>query len=506
MPAAPQLDSTRQLWLLILITTALRLVFAHTGYGMDESYAVATSREFHLSGYDHPPMAWWLSTLMQHLFHTTTPWLVRVPFVLLSAVATWQIYRLTERLFTRRAGFFAALAFCCAPALGVTDGTWVLPDGPLLVGLLAGSLCLVRLSGGNGRNGWWWLAVGFWGGVAILSKYHGVFFFFGAFLFVISQRNQWHWLRSPWPYLGVILGVAVFSPVLIWNIEHHFASFAFQGGRTGAMYVHPLKPLQVLLGQALFLTPWIWLGLVWSTYAALTAPTRHAQCGLLLCLALPMIVLFTLVSAIASGAILYHWAMPGYLFLLPLLGDWLARREVTRPRWVKRWVSASASIPVTALIAIMFLWYAPVTAQKLGIAPDPLAAMRPLTDVSAYLETHGLTQRTNLVVAPTKWHSTGQFDVALNGAITVTCFCADARQYSVLAPLSGMVGRDFLIPVPLKNADEARATYGPFFTHFERYDDLTLHQGGATQQGYAMFYGTALKPTITAAMGVTGGL
>lgn len=485
----------RQLFFLILAATLLRSVFALTGFGIDEIYTVATAREFHLSGYDHPPMAWWLATVMQKLFATASPWVIRLPFVLLSAIATWQIFRLTELLFSARAGLWAALAFCLAPALGITDGAWVLPDGPLLVGLLGGAICLAQLFFDPSPNPKTWLAAGAFGGLAMLSKYHGVFFFFGAFLFVLAHRR--HWLASVWPYLGAALALLIFSPVIFWNIEHHFASFAFQSGRTGETHFHPLNPLMVLAGQAAFLTPWIWLALIVATRSALRqrAGEIHAKkCRLLLYLAAPLILLFTCISAVTSGQILFHWAMPGYLFLFPILGDWLAARD-GKP-YIKRFAIFSAALLTVLIGVILFLWFAPATAQKLGLPADPLADMRPLTEINAYLDAHPALASETLVIAPTKWHSAGQFDVALAGRVPVTCLCRDARGYGILAPLSGFAGRDVLIPIPLKHAGEAQAKYAPLFAHFKRLDDLTIHQGGTTTQTYAMFLGTGLKADL----------
>ena len=38
-------------------------------------------------------------------------------------------------------------------------------------------------------------------------------------------------LKTMGPYLALALGLFVFSPVLIWNSQHDWVSFRFQGGR-----------------------------------------------------------------------------------------------------------------------------------------------------------------------------------------------------------------------------------------------------------------------------------
>ena len=71
-----------------------------------------------------------------------------------------------------------------------------------------------------------------------------------------------HWLRRPHPYVAAALAIAVFSPVLIWNATHDWASFAFQGDRAMGFRFRPLMPLQTLAGEALFVLPWAWVPMV----------------------------------------------------------------------------------------------------------------------------------------------------------------------------------------------------------------------------------------------------
>src|SRR5271163_4859699 len=100
----------RQLILLIVITTALRLGFgAAIGLGVDESYMVSAGRVLSLGYFDHPPAAWWLSWAAAHVFGSEAPVAVRLPFILLFALTTWLMARLGEEIGGPRAGFFAAL-------------------------------------------------------------------------------------------------------------------------------------------------------------------------------------------------------------------------------------------------------------------------------------------------------------------------------------------------------------------------------------------------------------
>src|SRR6185437_7183543 len=76
--------------------------------------------------------------------------------------------------------------------------------------------------------------------------------FFGPVILIwlLAVPELRRWLRSPWPYLGGLVALAIVSPVLIWNAEHHWVSFAKQFGRARVdqftlRYIIELIPTQV---------------------------------------------------------------------------------------------------------------------------------------------------------------------------------------------------------------------------------------------------------------------
>ena len=122
---------------LILATLLARLLFAAAlGLGIDESYMVAAGRKLQLSYFDHPPIAWWMAWGAAHLTGSESAVVVRLPFIALFALTTFLMYRVTSALFNPAAGLWAAVVLNVAPVLGITAGTWVLPDGPLFAALL----------------------------------------------------------------------------------------------------------------------------------------------------------------------------------------------------------------------------------------------------------------------------------------------------------------------------------------------------------------------------------
>src|SRR5215472_8241470 len=130
---------------LTLATLLARLVFAASlGLGIDESYMVAAGRKLQLSYFDHPPIAWWMSWGIMHLTGSESAFVVRLPFIALFALTTFLMYRITAVLFDPEAGLWAAVVLNVAPVLGITAGTWVLPDGPLFAAVLGVLFCLIH--------------------------------------------------------------------------------------------------------------------------------------------------------------------------------------------------------------------------------------------------------------------------------------------------------------------------------------------------------------------------
>jgi 4-amino-4-deoxy-L-arabinose transferase-like glycosyltransferase len=100
---------------------------------------------------------------------------------------------------------------------------------------------LVRLVESN--NARWWLAAGAFAGLALLSKFTAIMLLPAVVAFMLVPEWRARWLFSPYPWLAALIAVALFSPVLIWNAEHDWASFRFQLVRAAATHEISLRTL-----------------------------------------------------------------------------------------------------------------------------------------------------------------------------------------------------------------------------------------------------------------------
>jgi 4-amino-4-deoxy-L-arabinose transferase-like glycosyltransferase len=460
---------------LILATFLARLLFAAClGLGIDESYMVAAGRQLRLGYFDHPPIAWWLAWAAAHLAGSDSALVVRLPFIGLFALTTWLMYRVTAALFGEWSGLWAAVLANLCPVIGVTAGTWVLPDGPLFAALLAATLCLIAAFPAEGGAAWgWWLGAGICAGLALSSKYSAALTIFGAIGFLLTQRECRRWLLRPHPYVAGLTALVVFAPVLIWNARHGWVSFLFQGGRAEGRF-NPLGPVLTLAGGALFLLPWIWLPLIVCGFDAVRRGPADKGRWLLVCLAAPPIIFFAVVSL--WSRVLFHWAAPGYLMLLPLLGEAIARRQRSR-----RWLAATAVVVVlgAALVAseVRFDWL-PRTIGDFRLGEDPGIAAVDWTSLRQELDKRGLLDRPGMVVAATRWLDAGKIDYALGGRAPVICLGSDPREYGIIAPVGDHAGADVLIVAPGTSAAAIPARFGRLFDSIETLAPATvLHDG-----------------------------
>ena len=476
--------------LLILATFLARLLFAASlGLGIDESYMVAAGRQLRLGYFDHPPIAWWLAWAAAHLAGSDSPIVVRLPFIALFALTTWLMYRVTAALFGARAGLWAAVLANLCPVIGVTAGTWVLPDGPLFAALLGATLCLIAALPAEGRAAWgWWLGAGICAGLALSSKYSAALTILGAIGFLLTERESRRWLLRPHPYVAGLAALVVFTPVLIWNARHGWVSFLFQGGRAEGRF-NPLGPVLTLAGGALFLLPWIWLPLVVCGFNALRRGPADKGRWLLLCLAAPPIIFFTLISL--WSRVLFHWAAPGYLMLLPLLGDAIARGQRSR-----RWLAATAAVVVlgAAFVGseVRFNWL-PLTIGDFRLGEDPGLAAVDWTSLRTELAERGLLDRPGMVVAATRWLDAGKIDYALGGRVPVICLGSDPREYGIIAPVGDYAGTDVLIVAPGTSPAAIAARFGKLFNSIDTLAPATVLHDGRPALTLPLYLGHRLR-------------
>jgi Dolichyl-phosphate-mannose-protein mannosyltransferase len=475
--AAP--DAAFQVALLIASTAVTRLgLAAAVGLSVDESYIVGISREWALSYFDHPPLHIWLVRAWATLAGSESAVVVRLPFIALFAGSTWVMYRLTARLCGERAGFWAAVTLNLAPVFTLSIGSWVLPDGPLVFfSLLAASAVAntVLPSHTPARRLVGWLASGAAGGLAVLSKYTGLFVPVGVALFLVTARPYRRYWSTPGPWLAALIGVAIFSPALIWNAQHHWVSLAFQSGRVASHGFRLVWPLQDVVGQLAYLTPWVAVPLIIVLVLAVRRGPSDAVGWFFACLASGPIALFTLVGL--WSPILAHWPIIGWLFAFPLLGAALARLEASRPSGVRWYCRASTGLLVILLgVALSQATTGWITRMvPAWVAVDPTLDVLDWRELEPALAHRGLLKPGTVLATPS-WIDSGKVNYVLGTRYPVLCLCSDPRGFAFLTNRRAYAGVDVILISNATRTDWMR-TLGGQVGRLESLPDIVLTRG-----------------------------
>lgn len=197
-------------------------------------------------------MVAWVITVGTTLFGDTALG-VRILTFVLWMVSAGLLFLTGRMWFGRRTALMATLFFTLLP-IYVGMGMMVTPDTPLVFFWVA-TLYMVSKALHTGRGGYWLLAGATFGG-ALLSKYYALLLAPSLLWFLLLSPKHRHWLRRPQPWLALPIALAAFSPVIIWNAHHQWASFLFQSTRTAGPPKNTLRNVSLFwLVQLAMLTP-----------------------------------------------------------------------------------------------------------------------------------------------------------------------------------------------------------------------------------------------------------
>jgi 4-amino-4-deoxy-L-arabinose transferase-like glycosyltransferase len=324
----------------------------------DEAYYWLWSKHLAAGYFDHPPMIAWLIRAGTMLLGDTFAG-VRLMGVLLSLPASWFVWQAARLIIgdKDRAGlavlFFNLTLMISVELLAAT------PDMPSVVTSAAFLYCLAQVQATG--KGPWWLAAGLAAGLGLLSKYSALFLGGGTLLWLAVDPRQRKWLLTAWPYVGGILGLAIFAPNLIWQSQHQWETFLFQFGRVGGGHLTLRYLGEFLAAQMGMATPFIFVLMV----LGLARGTRRGSD-----LLLPAVLAWTGLCYFLEHSL--HDRVQGNwpCFLFPALCV-LAAEAFSRDGW-KRWLSTLAA-PLAAVLLLMV--YVQALFQPIPIRKDPLARM-----------------------------------------------------------------------------------------------------------------------------------
>ncbi len=454
------------LWILFISVSGRLLIAALTGAGFDEAYYYAYSIRPSLSYFDHPPFVGFLSGFFPYLLNLANAFNIRLGAIALFTASGLLFYKFARSILDESSAVLAYGLYNFIPLFFLLTGTMILPDSGLvffwILALFPLRRIFMRESGIR-----FWIFAGLMTGFAMLSKYHGILLGFSLFIMLVLYRPRT--FLTPGPYLYALSALIPFLPVILWNVQHDFISFTFQGNRAGGDGISLLSFLQALGGQAAYLTPMAFipfLVVIWQTIRKGLIQGDRDQQFYFLFGSVP-VLLFLLVSFF--NYILPHWTLPGYILLtLPLAA-------------MLKWVRITLRLSVILVLVLMLLGLGHI---RWGLLQKSIDSKNDVSldlvgweAIPEFLEENDLNADEWFLFSH-KWFLSGEIDLAIQGKYTVRCFNRnDWRGYGIWNGKTDTLGRNGVFICSDRYYQDPAKLFGDYFQSISSPDSVVIIRG-----------------------------
>lgn len=470
-------DPARAALALVLLSAGLHVLYAGwVGLTPQEAYYWQWSRHLDLSYFDHPPLAAWTIRAMTEVFGTSAR-SIRLAAALHSSLFALFLFLAGRRLFGGRTALLALAAMLATPLFGLGQ-TVITPDGPLLAGWAAAFYFTVRAL--DEERGPWLLAAGAAAGLACLGKYPGFLLFPLVLAALLADPRGRRLLGTPWPWLGVLLAAALFSPVVLWNLRHDWASIGFQTrGRTGQVTgLHPHLTGRFLGLQALAASPVLFVAMLMASAGAARRwrdPAFRA-CALF---SAPVLLLLLLVSPFHW--VKMNWGAPAYpAALLAAAAFW---RE--RPG---RWRGLGVAALAVALAGSAYMHLVPVWPALPFPARDETTSG--WTELAARVEAERRRLGGDPFVAGCDYKTASELAFHLPGrpeTQSASAFGEPGLQYGYWLDRVPLAGREGLVVYDPRSPSRCRERAGEVCRPLDALEPLTARRGRSVITTFEIF-------------------
>ncbi len=334
-------------WTLVIVVavTALRVLILNLtdlNLGPDEAQYWYWSTDLAAGYYSKPPMIAWLIAGATAVCGDGEA-CIRTPSPLLYGLAALFVFGAARVLYGVRAAFWSALFFILLPGISLSAAL-ITTDVPLLCFWAMATYGLANLLGRAPSEGRLTaILTGVAIGLAMLSKYAGAYFLLGLGVAAIFDRRVRGHVLGWNGALMLLAALAVFSPNIVWNLHHGFATVshtAYNAGLGGKMFnfdrlaeffgaqfivFHPILMGVILAGLIVGLRRMRW-------------PHVKADDIVLICLSLPVIAIGLTIGFLSKANA--NWAAPAFVGLSIVAAVWLLRAGA------RRWMIATLAVSV----------------------------------------------------------------------------------------------------------------------------------------------------------------
>ncbi|WP_158795605.1 glycosyltransferase family 39 protein [Pedobacter sp. L105] len=469
---------------LVISIVLLRFVFVFImGPMPQDAYYFFYSQHPALSYFDHPPMIAYLLSMFTTVLGKN---IIAIKFAdTCTTLAGIALFYQLGKCFLEGQKLTNALYLLLSTLMVTILSLVSTPDTPLVL-FWTWSLCLIYQAIFKDKPVYW-LWSGIVMGLTFDSKYTAILLPAGVILFLLLSPAYRRSLLSVWFWLSVISFFIVISPVIVWNAQHHFASFKFQGASrvndTTGIHIQ-LKYFFGLIGhQLLVVMPVLLIAIFYYTFRVskkrqFSFPRIEPKTLFLLCFFLPMICGFTFVSFFCWVKL--NWLMPAYITGTILAAGYLPRK------WVTYQVYLSLVIHLLLVVEII-LYPFPVQSDDTWFGWQDLAAQ-----VTQLKKTYPKT----FVFSADGYKTSAELNLLMKGfTYSQNVIGENALQFDyVNADLSVLHGKDalFIDSDPhFKNEEKSNQPNGSLLHYFSSVKELQpiiIRKNGKAVRKFLVYY------------------
>jgi 4-amino-4-deoxy-L-arabinose transferase-like glycosyltransferase len=360
----PPLSFEKRTLLLIGIATLIRLFLSGiVELNNDEVYYYTYAQHLQWNYFDHPPMVGLFIRFFTAGCNLNHEFFIRLPAVLAAAVCTWIIFNIGKLLQDAYTGWLAACLFTASFYASVITGLLILPDSAQLIFWLLSVYFILKIVKGNTNKralNIWLLATGFFIGLCVLSKVHGVFLWIGFGAYILFKRRDL--LKNLFLYISFLITAAMLTPSYLWTIHNQFSTYNYHSSRISFRQVQPDSFFRELTGSILYNNPVNIVLLISAIVYFKRKRTASDENGneVLWWLGVPLIGTVLLLAVFNDT--LPHWSGPAFTTMIPFAAQYMSntnqtnRVQLSTMPIIIRWALGITGGVLVAAILIINYW------------------------------------------------------------------------------------------------------------------------------------------------------
>ena len=320
--------STTVIIAFILVYIFRFLTSQFMGIMPQDAYYYFYSEHMALSYFDHPPMVAYMLRIFTAILGKSVG-VIKLANFTVTLLSFWSFYYLSNMFLSKKKAIYATILYGSTLLITILSINST-PDVPLI---LFWTISVIFIHKAVFENKLYhWILSGISIGLAFDSKYTALFLLVSLFTFLIISKKHRHFLFSIRLALTLLFFAITISPIVYWNIDNNWISFAFQTSERATDIGKLLFQPRYLFGnigtQLVVLLPVLFVGIVFVLYKLArkmitTKSLLNDKTNFLLSFSIPLIGFFFAVSFFYW--VKMNWIMPGYITMIILASVYLGK-------------------------------------------------------------------------------------------------------------------------------------------------------------------------------------